>query len=183
MYENKKGWYLKPSGLYDRGIELNKHPKVPYTTSKWVHVINGLSVVSILGAIMFVIVVYPSLPDTIPIHFTQGEADGWGSKATIFLMPGFALLLFIPLYFLSKAPHVFNYPITITEENAPRIYPVAQLFMTIINFECVVIFTYLSVDVVGHYLGMWLLVMVFALPLLTILVFVLTLIRLSRRIA
>jgi uncharacterized membrane protein len=33
--------------------------------------------------------VYPSLPDTIPIHFNiKGEADGFGGKDSIFLVPG-----------------------------------------------------------------------------------------------
>lgn len=120
--------------------------------------------------------VYQNLPDRIPIHFNaQGEANNWGSKATIFLMPSFAILLFIPMYFLSKVPHIYNYPISITEENAPRVYPVARFFMTIINFEMVLIFTYVSFDIVGQYLGIWFIVTVFAVPLITILLFILKL--------
>ncbi len=157
-----------------------KQPKVFFHGNKWVHVINGLSIICMLSSFIFALVIYPDLPNTIPIHFnSQGEVDGWGNKATIFLMPAIALLLFVPLYFLSKAPHVFNYPMTITEENAKRIYPVSRLFMTILNFECVLIFTYLSFDIVGQSLGIWLLILVFTVPLLTIFIFVLVLVRLK----
>ena len=67
---------------------MSKHPIVPYTVSHWVHVINGLSVLCIISSILFIINVYPTLPDTIPIHFnSQGEADDWGHKAFVFLTP------------------------------------------------------------------------------------------------
>lgn len=157
-----------------------KQPKVLFYVSKWVHVINGLSILCMLSSFIFAIVIYPALPDTIPIHFnSQGEVDGWGSKATIFLMPAIALLLFVPLYFLSKAPHVFNYPMTITEENAKRIYPVARTFMTVLNFEVVLLFTYFSLDMIGLHSGSWLLISVFTVPILTILIFGLVLVRLK----
>lgn len=158
---------------------MSKQPIVPFSISKWVHVLNNLSIIVILSSIVFVIRIFPTLPDTIPIHYAQGEADRWGSKATIFLLQGFALLVFVSLYFLSKKPHLFNYPFTITEENAPRIYSVANLFMTILNFECVLIFTYLSIDFVGQYSGTWLLITVFAFPLVTIFIFILVLTRLK----
>lgn len=163
---------------------MHKHPKVSFSVSKWVHVLNGFSILCILGSIFYVIIAYQNLPDTIPIYFNaQGEADGWGNKAMVFLMPVFTILLFVPMYFVSKAPHIFNYPIEITEENAKRIYPIARLFMTIFNFEIVLIFSYLSIDFIGQgqYLETWLLVTAFAVPLLTIFIFAFTFIRLSRR--
>ena len=37
---------------------------------------------------------YPNLPETIPVHFgLSGEADGWGSRWMIFLMPVIAMLI------------------------------------------------------------------------------------------
>lgn len=123
---------------------MNDHPKVDFPTRNSVKFINILSVLSILGTLIYVIVVYPTLPDTIPSHFNAlGEADGWGGKNSIFIMPFVAIVLFIPLYFISKVPHTFNLPVTITEENAPRIYPVAQFYLCLLNLETVLLLCYL----------------------------------------
>ena len=52
--------------------------------------------------IVYIIYVWGQLPDRIPIHFDlQGEANGWGSKYTIFLLPLmnigiYLLFLFLP---------------------------------------------------------------------------------------
>lgn len=158
---------------------MSKHPIVPYTVSHWVHVINGLSVLCIISSILFIINVYPTLPDTIPIHFnSQGEADDWGHKAFVFLTPIFTIALFVPLYIVSKKPHIFNYPIEITKNNASRIYPVARLFMTILNFECALIFSYLSIDIFGQYLNATFLISLFMIVILTLVLFLFTIIRL-----
>ena len=38
---------------------------------------------------------YPHLPESIPVHFGfKGEADGWGGRWTIFLLPVVATLIF-----------------------------------------------------------------------------------------
>jgi len=53
------------------------------TKTHWM--IAGALTVLTLG---FTAVIYPSLPDTIPIHWNaKGEADGWGSKPWSFLTP------------------------------------------------------------------------------------------------
>ena len=45
--------------------------------------------------------VYPSLPDTIPIHFNiKGEADGFGGKDSIFLGPGIMAVTGLFTFFL-----------------------------------------------------------------------------------
>ncbi|WP_060679023.1 DUF1648 domain-containing protein [Virgibacillus halodenitrificans] len=133
---------------------MKNHPKVDFTVSKWNAVLNLLSLFFIICSFIYVFTIYKELPDQIPIHFNAaGDPDNWGSKATIILMPLIALILYVPLYFLSKHPHVFNYPFKVTEGNARSIYPLAQLFMTVINFEMVVMFTYLSFTMAGNQLG------------------------------
>ena len=47
-----------------------------------------LVVVFILVPFGYAYYIYPSLPDTIPTHFNaSGEADAWGSKDSIFMLP------------------------------------------------------------------------------------------------
>ncbi|MFZ3576879.1 DUF1648 domain-containing protein [Virgibacillus sp. DJP39] len=93
-----------------------------------------------MGTLIYLIILYPTLPERIPTHFNlAGEADGWGGKKTIFILPLVASFMFIGLYLISKAPRTFNLPVSITEENAIRIYPVAQFYMTLFNLETVLI--------------------------------------------
>src|SRR5690625_3129920 len=161
---------------------MNNHPKVPFKVSKWVHVLNAISVICIVSTIFYVIAAYQNLPDTIPIHFNSlGEADNWGSKMMIFLSPGIMIILFVALYFLSKVPHVYNYPTTITEENAARIYSSANLFMTIINLEIVLIFVLTSIDIMGQFLGVWFVIVVFGVPLLTLGLFVIKIFKIKKK--
>jgi uncharacterized membrane protein len=48
-------------------------------------------------------IVYPGLPDSIPIHWNiRGEVDGWGPKSTIFLGPGLTVFAWILLHGLPK---------------------------------------------------------------------------------
>lgn len=159
---------------------LNSHPKIPFTVKKWVYILNGISIICIISSFIYVIFAFQQLPETIPIHFNaQGEADNWGSKNTIFIMPGIAIVLFVGLYFLSKVLHFYNYTVEITEENAPRIYTEANLFMTIINLEIVLIFTLATIDIMGKFLGVWFVGVTFGVPLFTLAIFAFRLERLK----
>ena len=70
-----------------------------------------------------VVTSFNSLPDTIPVHFNyKGEIDRYGSKGTLFILPVITSILTISMYYLNKVPHLFNYMVEITEENAERHY-------------------------------------------------------------
>lgn len=128
---------------------MGKHPKIKVRAGKLEIVLNVLSILLIFAMLIYAFVIYAQLPDTIPTHYNvHGEADGWGSRASIFLLPIITILIFIPMYFLSRVPHVFNYTIKITEENAPRIYPIARLMMATFNFSMVLLFAFLEWETV-----------------------------------
>ena len=54
--------------------------------------------------LVYLFIHFRSLPETIPVHFNAlGEVDGWGSRATIWFLPGIGLfttllVLFVPQY-------------------------------------------------------------------------------------
>ncbi|WP_176555882.1 DUF1648 domain-containing protein [Virgibacillus ndiopensis] len=163
---------------------MKNHPKIDVPAGKWEKLFNFLSILLLILSYIYVVLAYGSLPETVPTHFnTMGEADGWGNKAFIFLMPAIATFVcFIPMYFLSKKPHTFNYIVKVTDKNAPRLYPVARLFMSVINFETVALFSYISWDMVqsamgNETLGIGFIVVVIVIPLVTIIVFM---IRMSK---
>jgi uncharacterized membrane protein len=90
------------------------------------------------------LVTFFQLPDTIPTHFNvKGEADSYGSKASIFTLPLIGTVMFIGLTILNRYPHVFNYPTEITAENAPRQYANATRMIRYLKLAVVLLFAFL----------------------------------------
>lgn len=161
---------------------MNNHPNVDFPTNNKVKFINAISVLAIMGTLVYTVIVYPTLPDKMPSHFNlSGEADGWGGKNSIFIMPFIAIIMFFPLYLISKTPHAYNLPVTITEENAPRIYPVAQFYMSLINLETVLLLCYLAFGSVpdGLSLGVFFFPIIIMMYLLTFILFIIKVRRLK----
>ncbi len=116
---------------------------------------------------------YSTLPDNIPTHFNAaGQADSYGSKGTIFILPIIGTVLFIGLTVLNMFPHIFNYPKNITVENAQRQYSNAMRMLRFLKFAIVAIFFLLvyltsqAAAVGGKGIGLW------ALPLILGLIFI-----------
>lgn len=66
---------------------------------------------------------FQQLPDTIPVHFDgSGNADGYGGKGTIWVIPIIVALIAIGFSYLERIPHHFNYSITVTPDNAEKQY-------------------------------------------------------------
>jgi uncharacterized membrane protein len=77
---------------------------------------------------------YSRLPEQIPIHFNgQGEADGFGSKSWLILLPIVSLAIWFPVFWLQNRPHQLNYPVRITPENAEHQYALASQFLQRVN--------------------------------------------------
>ncbi|WP_449539614.1 DUF1648 domain-containing protein [Ferdinandcohnia sp. Marseille-Q9671] len=107
--------------------------KIPKSLSE--KILEVLSVLCLLGIYIFIIVNWSEIPDRVPTHFNfAGEPDNWGGKASVLLLPIIATFLFKTLYILSKFPHVLNYPVTVTKDNAERLYRASREMMITINF-------------------------------------------------
>lgn len=79
---------------------------------------------------------WPELPGRVPTHFNfAGEADGWGPKGIVLLLPGLGLLLFGIMAWLSRYPHIYNYPWKISAENAPAQYRCARRLILALGSE------------------------------------------------
>ena len=92
---------------------------------------------------------YPQLPATIPTHFNlEGKPDGYGSKASILLLPVIGAVLFGGMPILNKYPHIFNYLYTVTEENAERQYRSATRLIRVMKLLVVCLFAFLQYKVI-----------------------------------
>lgn len=154
-------------------------PKLTIAKSNLERWHDGISVLLLLSSVIYLIVKWPDIPQTIAIHFNgSGEADGWGSKAALVILPIISFLLFAGLAHLRKIPHQFNYMTTITEQNAPYQYKTSILLLSWIKLEIVALFTYVqwaAIQVASggvSSLGVWLLPVILVILIGTIVFYV-----------
>lgn len=88
------------------------------------------------------VITYFHSPEIIPVHFNAlGKADSYGSKTTIWFLPALATAIYAGLSWLNKFPHVFNYMVSITEDNALKQYTNATGMLRFLKLAVVFIFT------------------------------------------
>ncbi|MCL6589556.1 MAG: DUF1648 domain-containing protein [Firmicutes bacterium] len=126
-----------------------KRPKIKIPLTKldiYLEFLTGL----ILAVNFFILVLnWFKLPKAIPSHFNfLGEIDAYGDKNILLLLLLLVLALYILLSVISKFPHIYNYPVEITEENAEKQYRNAIRLMRIMKFVMVAIFTYIQYAII-----------------------------------
>ncbi len=146
------------------------------TTDKALEIIGWGLTMSIW---IWTILSYSELPSTIPIHYnSMGEVDGFSEKVTIITLPLISTILFIGLSILSKFPHVFNYPITITEDNAVRQYTNATRMIRMLKLIIVTVFGIITYETIRigkgqtNRLGAWFLPLTLGLIYIPLIYFV-----------
>jgi len=135
---------------------------VPKTYSEIWH--DTISIAVLCVIILYIGLLWNSLPGQVPIHFNaEGNADGWGSRFVLLLVPAVSLLLYIGFSIVSRYPHRFNYPVVITEENAQEKYTLSRLLVSWLKLEIILVLSYIEWSmlqtVVGEHRGItiWLL--------------------------
>ena len=107
-----------------------ERPPRTYRTGTATRALRLATLVAAAAITVFLLVRYPSLPETIPTHFgLTGEADAWGPRSTILLPMALFTGLAVVMAWLSGRPQVFNYPIVITDANAQSVYREGERLM------------------------------------------------------
>jgi uncharacterized membrane protein len=132
-----------------------KRPVLELPRTYWDWFFDAASLVGLVLMVSCLIYYWPLLPETIPTHFGfSGEADGWGSKTILLILPVAALGLFIILTVLGFFPHTYNYPCKVTEKNARDQYRLARTLLGCLKVEVIWMFLYLvwmsAVVALGH---------------------------------
>lgn len=124
---------------------MNKRPiikLVPTATDKAIQA-TGWALLALLW--VFTVYAYINMPDIIPAHFdANGEVNARGNKSTIWIIPILASVTFLMLTLLNKYPHLFNYTVQITEENAVYQYTMATRLLRVVNVMVIVVFLIIS---------------------------------------
>lgn len=151
-------------------VERPKIKLVPTTSDKLVDLLGWLILLVLWG---WTISHYSALPETIPTHFNgAGEADGFGSKVSIFGLPVIATLLFIGLTVLNRYPHIFNYPSPVRQDNALLLYTLATRMLRYLKLVLVIVFGGIEFMTIQHVTGEATGLGVWFLPLTLVLIFI-----------
>lgn len=120
-------------------------PKAKATFDTVDMLIEVLALSTLVLLFILVFVYYNKLPDVIPTHFNaEGKADNYGNKISVIILPLVALFINLLFSVLTFIPHVINYSVKITEENAVRQYTLVARLLRL--FKCLIniLFLYIS---------------------------------------
>ena len=89
-----------------------------------------LAPVILLGILVYIGVIYHTLPDRIPTHYTfSGEIDGWGSKALLWVTPIIGVVTDLSLWIVGFFPQSWNTGTTVTPWNRARVFRLTRDLM------------------------------------------------------
>jgi hypothetical protein len=130
-------------------MKQTERPKINPSLSVFDIVLEGLAVVAIIYMLVQLIMTWPTLPEKVPSHFNaSGKADDWGSKSSMLILPMVALVMYTGLTVLSRFPHIFNFPVPITENNAVRQYRLAKSLLSFVKLDVLAIFLYIQASTI-----------------------------------
>lgn len=125
---------------------LKNRPRIKLQNSYLDSFLDNLGWLLIIIWWVKIIFTLSQLPEVIPTHFTfDGEVDGYGSKWILLILPISGTITYIGLSILNKFPHIFNYLVEITQENAERQYSIATKMIRILKLGIIILFGLLSV--------------------------------------
>jgi uncharacterized membrane protein len=150
-----------------------KNPKLKINLSKVDYVLEFFSWSAIISIWTIFIINYKNLPQIIPTHYDMfGNADKHGEKYILIFLPIIASIIFIVLSIFIKYPHIMNYQINITNENAENQYKISIKMLRVLKINITIIFILILFKTITNAenntsnLGQWFL------PVVLILIFI-----------
>ncbi|MBR5343753.1 MAG: DUF1648 domain-containing protein [Oscillospiraceae bacterium] len=99
-------------------------------STRWQRVLGIVSPVLLIGAIVFILIRWPQLPEQIPSHYNfAGEVDGYSGRGMLLLMPILGLVMDAVLVLAGRFPKSWNTGAKITLFNRVRVYRLVRDLM------------------------------------------------------
>jgi len=129
--------------------------------------IEGLSWLALCLLWMITLLIFQQLPDIIPVHFNaSGKVDDYGNKITLILLPVIGTLVFIGLTVLNRHPNIFNFPVSITDNNVFLQYTNATRMVRFLRLSTVLVVGLVVVIIFQSTRGKWVENSIWFLPLI-----------------
>ena len=137
--------------IYKSYIMIGNQPRIAIPLQKKERFFIRLGWLVVVLHFIVTLVFYFELPDSIPTHYNfSGQPNGFGDKTEIWTLPILNLVLFYSLNFLIKKikPWYMNYPVKVTEKNAPVLYSMNLTMLAVLGFSTSILFLILSVETI-----------------------------------
>lgn len=110
-------------------------PKITLPKTRFDRLLEGMTWALLLGTVLILGSYYGSLSENIAIPFNWPSKDenGFASKDTLWASPLIYGILILGIHQLNRFPWLFNYPTTITKENAAYQYKQATRLLRFLN--------------------------------------------------
>jgi uncharacterized membrane protein len=121
---------------------MNERPKLKIELSKYDFALEFAGWLAFCFIWIITFLSINNLAEVIPMHFNfTGNADKFGSKDSLWLLPIIGSIVFLVLTILNKYPHTFNYLNKITEQNALAQYTLATKMIRYLKFIILIVFS------------------------------------------
>ena len=131
-------------------IARTTRPKIRPPRKTGDRVLEAIAFVALLYGLVLVLQSWSALPQTIPTHFNaKGEADGWGSKGMIWLLPAISVVMIPMMLWLRRYPWLSNVPWEINEENALQQYGLIVRLQSLLACVVSLLFLILLYDTIS----------------------------------
>ena len=124
-------------------------PDITIPKSTLQKIANAVGYGVFIVGVLYSIISLSTLPSEVPIHFNfVGEADGWGSKYVLLVLPLIGIVTVLALEAVEKRPHIHNYPQYMNEANVRQFYEVSVRTSNLIKNGTLLIFGLLQIEIV-----------------------------------
>ncbi len=126
-------------------MENNTKEDLKSASNLYQKILDILSLLLLLGMFLFLFLYWNRIPEKIATHYNfRGQADGFGGKNTLLLLPVLAILLYLLLMFVSRIPSAWNLPVRITPFNKHWVYQNVKSLLSTMKFCIMLTYAQLS---------------------------------------
>jgi uncharacterized membrane protein len=129
----------------------NDRPKIKVPFEPLDVIVEIITISLLVLLIIYTFISFQEMPDTVPTHFNaQGEPDSFGSKNMMWLLPGIGLAIYIVFSILNRYPHLHNYNVNITEQNALKNYRLSTRVLRFTLLFIMLLFIYIEYAIISY---------------------------------
>ena len=129
-------------------------PKITIPKTNLDYTLIGIGLLGLITMAIVTFMYFEQLPDTIPTHFNaSGEPDSYGDKSTLWFILLVTAAIYFILLLINRAPHIVNYSVPITPENAAAQYQNLQRLNRAMGAIITLCFAYIQYAIIQMSLG------------------------------
>lgn len=108
-------------------------------------IISIISILSLVGTAIFLIVSWNKIPSIIPGHYNSaGDIDRLTNKHSLIFLLVTGWILYIGMSLVEKFPNIWNIGVSVTEENKEKVYRILKNMIGNIKLLVALVFSYLT---------------------------------------